>query len=290
MDLVLLRYFVAVAEERHIGRAAARLGMTQPPLSRAMRRLEADLGVRLLDRTARGVTATAAGDALHDGARRLLDQADRLRGRVQDAAGTSAIAIGTLADTADLVGGHLVARFREQHPRVQVSVHEADLGDPSAGLRRGLVDVALTRAPFDATGLRTHVLLSEPVGLVVREDDSLAGHPAVAVADLADRRWVRLPPGTDPVWTAYWTAGPADTGAAVSRTIQECLQSVLWNGTAALAPLDQVLPPGLVTVPVSDRPPSRLVLAWRAADPSPLVRSFVRIAAASFRRPDHAGP
>ncbi len=68
------------------------------------------------------------------------------------------------------------------------------------------------------------------------------------------------------------------------RTIQECLQAVLWNGMSALAPLDQVTPAGLVTVPVTDRPPSRLVLAWPATDPSPLVRSFVRIAAELYHR------
>jgi DNA-binding transcriptional LysR family regulator len=225
VDLRVLRYFIAVAEERHIGRAAARLHMTQPPLSRAMRQLEADLGVTLLDRTASGVKVTAAGDALYDEARRMLDHADRLRARVRGAAGTVTFAIGTLADTADLVGAQLAVSFRQQHPHVQVIIHEADLGDPTAGLRAGLVDVAVTRAPFDATELRTHVLLSEPIGLVMREDDPLAGHTAVTVSNLTDRRWIRLPEGTDPVWTAYWTGGtPEAAGDApvVMRTIQEC--------------------------------------------------------------------
>jgi hypothetical protein len=72
------------------------------------------------------------------------------------------------------------------------------------------------------------------------------------------------------------------------RTIQECLQAVLWDGMSALAPLDQLVPAGLITVPVADRPPSRLVLAWPAADPSPLVRSFVRTAAEAYRRAGHA--
>jgi hypothetical protein len=79
---------------------------------------------------------------------------------------------------------------------------------------------------------------------------------------LAGRRWVRLPDGTDPVWTAYWTAGPQDDTAPVMRTIQECLQAALWNGTAALAPIDQPLPAGLIAVPFADRPPSELVVAW----------------------------
>jgi DNA-binding transcriptional LysR family regulator len=289
VDLRVLRYFVAVAEERNIGRAAARLAMTQPPLSRAMRLLEADLGVSLLDRRSSGVALTGAGETLYDEARTLLEQADRLRVRVRGAAGPASLAIGTLADTAELVGSRLVAPFRRLHPHVEVSVHEADLGDPTAGLRAGLVDVALTRAPFDATGLSTHVLSSEPVGVVVHGDDPLAGRTSVSVADLADRRWVRLPEGTDPVWTAYWTGGTGD-GAGVMYTIQECLQSVLWNGTLALAPLEQVLPPGLVTVPVDDRPRSRLVLAWRSTATTPLIRSFVTTAADVFRRRGASAP
>jgi DNA-binding transcriptional LysR family regulator len=287
VDLRVLRYFVAVAEERHIGRAAARLAMTQPPLSRAMRLLEADLGVGLLVRTSRGIALTGAGETLYDEARALLDQADRLRVRVRGAAGPASLVIGTLADSAELVGSRLVAPFRRLHPHVDVSVHEADLGDPTAGLRAGLADVALTRAPFDDTGLDTQVLSSEPVGVVVHENDPLAMCTSVSVADLADRRWVHLPEGTDPVWTAYWTggrSGPSGDGAATMRTIQECLQSVLWNGALALAPLEQVLPPGLVAVPVDDRPRSRLVLAWRSSATTPLIRSFVMTAADVYRR------
>jgi DNA-binding transcriptional LysR family regulator len=281
MDLRSFRYFVAVVEERHFGRAAARLHMSQPPLSRAIRQLETELGATLLDRTPKGVNPTPAGTVLYDEARAVLEQVDRLRTRVTAVAGAAGLRVGTLADTADQVGGLLVTLFRRRHPHVTVSVHETDLGDPTAGLRTGLVDVALTRAPFDDTGISTHPLRSDLVGVVVREDDQLAHHEPVAVAGLGDRDWVRLPDGTDPVWSAYWTGG-TDTGTEglpVMRTIQECLQSVLWNGTSALAPLNQPLPGGLVNVPVTDRPPSRLVVAWKKAGPNPLVRSFVDIAA-----------
>ncbi|MEJ2866566.1 LysR substrate-binding domain-containing protein [Actinomycetospora sp. OC33-EN08] len=290
MELRALRYFVAVAEERHIGRAADRLRMTQPPLSRAMHRLEADLGATLFDRTPAGVELTEAGRIAYEDARVLLEHADRLEARVRSTAGRSTLAVGSLADTAELVGGRIVPAFREAHPHVAVRVHESDLGDPSAGLRAGLVDVALTRLPFTDTGLRTHVLRTEPVGIVVRDDDPLAGESAVRLAELPGRRWVRLPPDTDRVWTDYWTA-PAlpDDHQTPVRTIQECLQAVLWNGMSALAPLDQVIPAGLVTVPVADRPPSGLVLAWPAAGPSPLVRSFVRLAAATYRRREARG-
>ena len=281
MDLTLLRYFVAVVEERHVGRAAARLHMTQPPLSRALRRLESDLGATLLDRTPHGVAPTRAGEALYDEALDLLDHVERLRTRVRGAAGFPTLTIGTLADTADLVSGRLVTAFRREHPHVTVAVHEADLGDPTAGLRSGLVDVALTRTPFDDTGLSTQVLGSEPVGVVVRADDPLAARPSVAVGALAGRRWVRLPDGTDWLWEAYWTGPPPAGDGPVLRTIQECLQSVLWNGTSALAPLDQPLPAGLVAVAAEDRPPSNLVVAWRDDRCTALVRSFVSLTPSS---------
>jgi DNA-binding transcriptional LysR family regulator len=285
VDLRLLQYFVTVAEERHVGRAATRLHMTQPPLSRAIRQLEGDLGVTLFERTPQGVTPTAAGETLYDEARALLEQAGRLRVRVRHAAGSAALAIGTLADTAGLVSDRLVTAFRQEYPHVTITVHEADLNDPSAGLRAGLADVAFTRTPFDDAGLRTLVLAEQPVGVVVRADDPLTGRESVAVAELDDRAWVRLPEGTDTAWAGYWTGTPG-TEAPVMRTIQECLQSVLWNGMSALAPLDQPLPSGLALVPVRDRAPSRLVLAWPAGRTSPLVQSFVRIASRTpFRRP-----
>ncbi|MET8847332.1 LysR substrate-binding domain-containing protein [Amycolatopsis sp. NPDC004625] len=283
MDLRVLRYFVAVAEERHVGRAADRLHMAQPPLSRAVRGLEDELGATLFERTPKGVTLTDAGAALYDEAVALLAQAGRIRDRVTAAAGAATLTVGTLADAAEQVGTRLVARFREQHPHIDVRVHETDLADPTAGLRTGLVDVALTRTPFDTAGIGVHVLRRVRVGVVLREDDPLAARAEVSTAELAGRRWVRLPDGTDPRWRAYWTGGPAEADAPVMRTVQECLQAVLWNGTAALAPADQPLPPGLCVVPASDRPPSELVAAWPKTASSPLVRSFVRIAAEAGR-------
>lgn len=282
MDLRSLRYFVAVAEDRHIGRAASRLHMTQPPLSRAIRQLEDELGVTLFERTPKGVALTPAGTVLRVEAGVLLRQVDRIRSRVTAAAGTATLAVGTLADAAEQVGGRLVPLFRTRHPHVHVTIHESDLGDPTAGLRAGLVDVAITRTPFDDTGISTHVLRSVSVGVVMRDDDPLARCTSVSSADLAGRRWVRLPHGTDPVWTAYWTGGEHDDAAPRMRTIQECLQAALWNGTSALAPVDQPLPAGLVAVPLRDRPASDLVVARPKAERSPLVRSFVQVAANSW--------
>ncbi|WP_433272832.1 LysR family transcriptional regulator [Actinosynnema sp. CS-041913] len=283
MDLRELRYFVAVAEELHFGRAAARLHMTQPPLSRAIKQLENDLGHVLLHRSPGGVALTPAGVSLYDEARTLLAQADQVRSRVAAAAGAATITIGTLADSAEQVGTRLAAAYRERHPGVQVRIREAGLTDPTAGLRAGLVDVALTRTPFDDTALVTHVLRTDPVGVVLRVDDPLAGRESLHSRELADRRWFQLPAGIDPIWRAYWSGpdGPRLDGQVV-RTVHECLQAVLWNGTIGLAPLVHALPDGLTSVPLTDMPPSHLVVAWSDAHSGPLIRSFARIAAAVY--------
>ena len=160
---------------------------------------------------------------------------------------------------------------------MRIEVREADFADPSAGLRAGRADVALTRAPFDTSGLLTRELRADPVGAVLRTDDPLARRDVLVLADLDDRRWFRLPDGTDEQWAAYWHGGRHRDGPVV-RTVHECLQAVLFNGGIGLTSLGHRLVPGLVTVPLADMPPSRLVVAWRRDDASPLVRSFVQTA------------
>jgi DNA-binding transcriptional LysR family regulator len=283
MDLRELRYFVAVAEELHFGRAAARLHMTQPPLSRAIKQLETDLGYVLLKRSPSGVALTSAGASLYDEARTLLAQADQVRTRVAAAVGAASITIGTLGDSAEQVGTQLAAAYRERHPGVEVRIREADLTDPTVGLRAGLVDVALTRAPFEDTGIFTHVLRTDPVGVVLRVDDPLAGRDSLYLRDLDGRPWFQLPEGTDPIWRAYWNGAGRHRDGLVVRTVHECLQAVLWNGTVGVAPLAHALPEGLTSVPLADMPPSPLVVAWATANPSPLIRSFTQIAAAVYR-------
>jgi DNA-binding transcriptional LysR family regulator len=236
-------------------------------------------------RRMRAMSKTSFAASIPDGYPRFVDLR-LLRYFVAGASGTAVITVGTLADTAEQVGAGLVAAFRRRQPHVDVVINESDLSDPTAGLRTGLVDVALTRTPFDGTGLSTYVLGSDRIGVVMHDDDPLAGRRHVALAELADRRWVQLPEGTDPLWRAYWTgARPRpDDDLPVMKTIQECLQSVLWNDTSALAPVNQALPRGLVIVPVTDRDPSQLVVAWRGTAPTPLIRSFVEVASAH-----HAG-
>jgi DNA-binding transcriptional LysR family regulator len=144
--------------------------------------------------------------------------------------------------------------------------------------------VALTPAPFDDTGIATHVLRSDPLAVVLRADDPLAHCASLRLRDLADRRWFQLPDGTDPIWRAFWT-GPAGQRRAgpVVRTVHECLQAVLWNGTVGLTTLAHALPEGLTAVPLVDMPPSHLVVAWTGTNPGPLIRSFAQVAATIYR-------
>ncbi|MEV6833764.1 LysR substrate-binding domain-containing protein [Streptomyces sp. NPDC051133] len=282
MELRTLRYFVAVAEESHFGRAATRLHMSQPPLSRAIKRLEADVGALLFVRSAAGVTLTAVGTVLLDEARALLDHADRVRVRVSAAAGVATLTVGILGDGGDPGVTRLAAAYRRRHPGIEIRIRVADLTDPTCGVRSGLVDVALTRAPLDETALALRVLRTDPVGVVLRADDPLARRDRLRLADLSDRRWFRFPQGTDPVWQSYWNGGRPREGPVV-RAVHECLQAVLWNGTVGLAPLRHDLPAELAVVPLIDMAPSRVVAVWNEGDTNPLLRSFIEIATAAYR-------
>ncbi|WP_307852362.1 LysR family transcriptional regulator [Streptomyces sp. RM99] len=283
MELRTLRYFVTVAEELHFGRAAARLHMSQPPLSRAIKRLEADVGALLLTRSPAGVTLTPVGRVLLDEARALLDRADLVRDRVSAAAGPATLTVGILGDGTDPGISALAAAHRRGRPGIDIRVRDTDLTDPTCGLRAGLVDVALTRGPFDETALTVRVLRTDPVGAVLRADDPLARRARLRLAELSDRRWFRFPPGTDPAWQSYWHGGSAREGPVV-RAVQECLQAVLWNGTVGLAPLGHEPPAGLAVVPLVDMAPSRVVAVWNEGDTNPLIRSFVETATAVYRR------
>ncbi|MFJ2770888.1 LysR family transcriptional regulator [Streptomyces sp. NPDC087300] len=282
MELRTLRYFVAVAEELHFGRAATRLHMSQPPLSRAIKQLETEIGAALLDRTPSGVRLTPVGAVLFDEARELLGRAERMRERVAAAAGAAVLTVGILGDSTDADATRLAAAYRRRHPHVEIRVRETDLTDPTCGLHAGLVDVALTRGPFDGTGLTVRELRADPVGALLRDDDPLADRETLRLPDLSGRRWFVFPAGTDPAWQSYWNGGEPREGPVV-RAVQECRQAVVWNGTIGMMPLGHEAGEGLTAVPLLDMAPSPVVVAWHGGDTNPLIRSFVRIATAVYR-------
>lgn len=285
MDLRSLGYFVAVAEELNVGRAAARLHMSQPPLSRAIRQLEIELGVELFMRSVHGMTLTQAGHLLLPEAREMLARVQSLPSLVTPAAEVRTITIGTLADSVDRAGSALIDAFRARYPGVEIRILEGDLTDPTVGVDRGLADVALTRGPFKAAALAVAEIRRDPVGVVMRETDPLASRERVQLDDLRDRRWFRVPQTADPLWRDYWAGGrePADGADIIVRTVRECIQAVLWSDSIGLAPLTINRAPGIVVVPVDGVAPSPLVVAWRRGDRRSLVRSFVDIATTTTR-------
>ncbi|MFB8351489.1 LysR family transcriptional regulator [Streptomyces niveus] len=287
VDLRSLRYFVAVAEELNVGRAAARLHMSQPPLSRAIQQLEGSLGAELFTRSARGMALTEAGHALLPEAREVLARVESLPSLVSEATDVRTITIGTLADSLDHAGRGLIDAFRSRCPGVEIRIVEGDLTDPTVGVDRGLVDVALTRGPFSATGVAVAEIRRDPVGVVMRATDPLASRERLRLDDLRERRWFRVPDSADPLWRDYWAGGrrpgDGDGDDTVVRTVRECIQAVLWSNSIGLAPLTINRAPGIVVVPVDGVTPSPLVVAWRRRDRRPLVHGFVDVATAAAR-------
>ncbi|SEG90647.1 transcriptional regulator, LysR family [Actinacidiphila yanglinensis] len=188
MDLRHLRYYVAVAEERHFGRAAERLHMAQPPLSQAIRRLETELGVELLHRTTRRVDLTEAGRAYLERARAILaevDEAGHLARQV--AAGVvGRLAIGCVGSATysllPALSRHLSARL----PGVDFSFRGEMLApDQADALRAGTIDVALLRPPVAEPSLVAHLLRRDRLVVALPSEHALAGRRQVRAADLA---------------------------------------------------------------------------------------------------------
>lgn len=150
MDLQRLKYFVAVAEERHITRAAARLGMAQPPLSQQIRVLEAELGTKLFERLPKGVALTPAGEALLEDARSILDAADRAGKRVHRiACGEEGELVGGFTTSAALhpFVQHLLRSFHDRNPRISYDLHENNAAEITEAILANRMAFGIIRAP-----------------------------------------------------------------------------------------------------------------------------------------------
>jgi len=163
VDLQRLKYFLAVAEERHITRAAARLGMAQPPLSQQIRVLETELGTKLFDRLPKGVALTAAGEALLEDARSILDAADRAGKRVQRvASGEEGELVGGITTSAALhpLVPHLLRSFHDQNPKISYDLHENNAAEISEAILANRMAFGIIRAPVTWAPELTFVGLS----------------------------------------------------------------------------------------------------------------------------------
>src|SRR4051794_28304457 len=183
MELRALRYFVTVADELHFDRAADRLHIAQPAVSRQIARLERELGVRLFDRSPRRVRLTGAGQRVLDAAREALAAADRVRVVAREQAGVMRIGTGTGQFTARLERG--IDALREQAPGFDVVLVDLPLTARLNALRQGEIDLALARGGRAAPGVRVLPTWTESLFAVVSARHPAAGHAVVGVAELA---------------------------------------------------------------------------------------------------------
>ena len=272
-----LRYFVAVAEELHFARAADRLGIAQPPLSRAIRELERQLGVQLLVRTTRQVTLTAAGATLLADARVALDAVAAAQHRASRAG--QAVPALRLALKADYDAG-LLPKILDAYTALPVELLLGGRGEQVPALRDGRADVALLPSPFDGHGLDSEPLLTGACLVALAASDPLAARTSVRLADLAGRR---LPDGT-----AAEQGGrqPPPAGLRSSLDFSQIFNlievgSIVWFLPEWVA--RRFPRPGTAYRPVTDLAPVTLAVAWPAASRSSAVAAFVRTAQAIAR-------
>ena len=295
IELRPLRQFVAVAEELHFGRAAARLAMTQPPLTLAVQSLERELGVRLFDRSHRAVALTAAGRVLLDEARRVLAAAQGLPQAVQRAARGES---GTLrlAFVSSIAYGALpqwLRAYREAHPGIALQLREATLDVQQAAFDAGEIDAGFVlHAPGSApAGLAALSVLREPLWLALPEGHPAATRRSVRSADLAGTPLVIFPRVVSPTLYDAILAAQAARGwppALAQEAIQmQTLVSLVSAGIgAAWVPetVTRLQRPGVVYRRVGgDAVMAETSLVWREPAP-PVVQHFVEQVRRSMRR------
>lgn len=290
LDLRLLAYFVAVAEELHFGRAALRLHITQPSLSVQIRKLEQTLKTPLLVRSSRHVSLTPAGEVLLDGSRKLLAEAERIALLTQDVGHFGAqrhLVVGFQSNAAAELTPQIINAFREMHPLVEIEMRSHDFTDPSAGLANGSVDVAFVRPPMpEGEWLVTRTLFEEPRMLVVSERSPLAHADEFHIEELVNEPFVARKSTEE--WRDFWLAVdsrggmPVNLGAEVS-TVDECFEAIQSErGIAFTQASTQRFygRPGLAFIPVVDIPGTALAVSWRKDVDSPLIRDFINTATA----------
>jgi len=285
LDLRLVRYFTAVAEHRHFGRAATALRVAQPSLSRQIRRLEQQVGARLLDRTPQGTALTEAGEAFLPLATELLRAAGQATARAQAAARPSRITVGY---ATGIIVTPAVREMRHRHPEVEVRVRHLDWGDTRAALLDHRVDALVARLPFPTDGLNVTVLYDEPRVVLVPVDHRLAGKESVTIDDIADEPMPRLR-DADPVWSAFWRVEPRPDGrrppeGPVIDGIEDKLELVAAGEAVSIAAGfgPGVIRPDVTAIPLEGVEPSHVALATRADDRSRPVTAFRKCAKAQL--------
>ena len=284
IELRHLHYFLAVADEQHFGRAAARLGIAQPPLSQQMQRLEATLGVALFDRSQRRATLTAAGRALAARAPAVLEASAALRTDVRQAAlgKTGVLRVGVGASAMLGILPEMIARFRARYPAVVVQLDDATSKPHAERVGQRLIDVALLREVAPLPGLRTVIVREERLLVVLPGAHRFARRRTLRLADLSDEPFVLFPREASPSFYDALHAGCARAGYT-PRIVEQATEWPTVAGMVAAGTGITVAPESVAVMPRDGTAYVRLrdddvrvqVLAVSRDEDDPLVDAFV---------------
>ncbi|MCK2241730.1 MULTISPECIES: LysR family transcriptional regulator [unclassified Crossiella] len=276
-----LRYFHAVAEDRNITRAAARLGIAQPPLSRAMRQLERRLGVALFDRTGPRLTLTEAGETLLKEATVVLGALDAAVRRTRRAAQSGrGLVVTVYPGVATELLHQLKARFHADPAAPEIEILLSEFGAQADLIRDGRADVAIASC-VNTRGLDTEPLHTEPRVAALPASHPLAQRATLTTADLATEpapRWR----DSATIDRDYWLGNPdRPVDGPLVRDSAQLLEVIALGQAVALVPASLAarnVRPDVIYRPVLDAAPYRTLLLWPEGSRSPWVARFVRTA------------
>lgn len=282
-----LRYFVAVAEELHFGRAAARLFIAPQALSRQIRELEEEVGTPLLRRTTRHVELTRAGTLFFVACGDILGRFDSALAEVDQVAraGKRALRLGFgIGGALELTAG-ILASFTERHPDIEIQHHEYGLDAPAVGLLDGSADVAVIRFPVDIDGIESVPLFDEPIVACTAATHRLAARERVTRDDLHGEA-IALGTAEDRVWREFWSLGASENPARRARivTVSSQTEELGFVGAGLAC---SIMPaaaarflghPNVVYRPIDGYPSSRVAIAWRPGPAAGLAKLFADVA------------
>jgi DNA-binding transcriptional LysR family regulator len=284
-DLPRLRYFVAVARERNFTRAAERLHVAQPALSRQVRLLEEELGVELLHRTTHEFELTAAGALLLERGPAVLASVDELwrAARAYGAGQRGSVLVAYGASASYETAPRLVAALADRHPGVTIATAVKSVEDIETGVSDGSIDAGIVRCAAPAAGLESRPIRHEPQGVLLRADHRLASGSAVAIGDLADETLLMHPreanPGHyDAIVELCRSAGFEPRVQLRSVTFDLAYSSVAGSDAVAIiGESSRVgLPPGLCLLPLSPPAAVEVSVLVRRHHRSPIVDQILK--------------
>lgn len=293
MELRQLRYFLAVADELNLTRAAERLLIAPPSLSQQIKALERQLKVQLFLRSSTGVSLTEAGTALVPLAAATVAAADEvlLTAARMSAGQTGLLRVGFQPFAFTRLTRELLSAFALREPAVELQLKQYEWDDPSAGVLDDQVDIAIVRPPFRGTDqLRLLELHREPVLLVAREGHPLTRAPNVRIEQIAEHPFLQSPRVIDPVFAAYWYLGDIRRTLPVTShatTVEEWLAEITLGRGISLIPsgfADEYQRPGLAFVPIDGITDSTIALAWKPSSTNAPAHRLAQYAAREANR------